>query len=93
MNTSLKRILLATDGSENAALAGRAAADVSGKTGAELHVVHAWQNLRPGSVPPLAWAELSRAHERYKRKERPQSCSRQRRSGYENPEEPWPEPT
>jgi len=68
MNTSLKRILLATDGSENAALAGRAAADVSGKTGAELHVVHAWQNLRPGSVPPLAWAELSRAHERYKRK-------------------------
>lgn len=68
MNTSLKRILLATDGSKEAALAGRAAADVSGKTGAELHVVHAWQNLRPGSVPPLAWAELSRAHERYKRK-------------------------
>jgi nucleotide-binding universal stress UspA family protein len=34
------RILLATDGSEDAALAARVVADLSSKTGAELHVVH-----------------------------------------------------
>src|SRR5918995_91914 len=38
-----KKILLATDGSEDARLAARAAANLSEKTGAELHVVHAWQ--------------------------------------------------
>ncbi len=37
------RILLASDGSEDAAIAVRAAVDISGKTGSELHVVHAWQ--------------------------------------------------
>src|SRR3712207_3700064 len=41
------RILAATDGSEDAALALRAAADLSSRTGSELHVVHVW----PG--PPL----------------------------------------
>jgi nucleotide-binding universal stress UspA family protein len=41
------RILAATDGSEDAALALRAAADLSSRTGSELHVVHIW----PG--PPL----------------------------------------
>ena len=35
------RILLATDGSEEAALAARIAADLAQKTGSELHVVHA----------------------------------------------------
>lgn len=38
-----EKILLATDGSEDAKLAARAAADLSDKTGAELHVIHAWQ--------------------------------------------------
>jgi nucleotide-binding universal stress UspA family protein len=37
------KILLATDGSSDAALAARAAADLSKATGAELHLVHAWQ--------------------------------------------------
>ncbi len=37
------KILLATDGSEDAVLAARAAADLSRETGSELHVVHAWQ--------------------------------------------------
>lgn len=37
------RILLATDGSEEATLAARVAADLSKATGAELHLVHAWQ--------------------------------------------------
>jgi nucleotide-binding universal stress UspA family protein len=39
------KILLATDGSEDSRLAARAAADLSDKAGAELHVVHAWQSV------------------------------------------------
>ena len=38
-----KRILLATDGSEDAALAARAAVDLAIGADAELHVAHAWQ--------------------------------------------------
>ena len=40
-----QRVLLATDGSEDAALAARAAADICRSTGARLHVAHAWQTL------------------------------------------------
>lgn len=36
-------ILVATDGSEDAALAVRAAADLSNRVGSELHVVHVWR--------------------------------------------------
>jgi nucleotide-binding universal stress UspA family protein len=43
------RILVGTDGSEEAALALRAAADICEKTGAELHVVHAWRAPGPAS--------------------------------------------
>ena len=46
----LIRILLAADGSEDATLASKAAADLSAKTGAELHVVHAWH--LPAMVEP-----------------------------------------
>ena len=42
-----KKMLLATDGSEDAALAARIAADLAQKTGSELHTVH----VRPGIVP------------------------------------------
>lgn len=42
-----KNILLATDGSEDAALAARAAVDLSKRAGAALHVVHAWQPAMP----------------------------------------------
>jgi nucleotide-binding universal stress UspA family protein len=45
MSHPLRRILLATDGSEDARLAARAAASLSGKAGAELHVVHVWQSV------------------------------------------------
>jgi nucleotide-binding universal stress UspA family protein len=49
-----RKILLATDGSEDAELAGLAAASLSVGSGAELHIVHAWQ-----SVPhPLVDADL-----------------------------------
>lgn len=43
MSTFPSKILLATDGSPDAALAARAAADLSKVTGAELHLVHAWR--------------------------------------------------
>ena len=46
------KILLATDGSEDAALATRAAADLSSRTGCELYVVHAWQFVAPYSAYP-----------------------------------------
>lgn len=36
------KVLLATDGSEEADLALRAAVELVGKTGSELHLVHAW---------------------------------------------------
>jgi nucleotide-binding universal stress UspA family protein len=39
-----EKVLLATDGSKDAALAARAAVDVCEGTGAELHVVHAWHS-------------------------------------------------
>jgi nucleotide-binding universal stress UspA family protein len=48
MNASLTRVLLATDGSREATLAMRAAADISCKTEAELHVVH----VSPDVLPP-----------------------------------------
>src|SRR5215212_8867998 len=47
------RILLATDGSKEAALAARAAVDLADKTGSELHVVH----VAPLVPMPLAYTE------------------------------------
>lgn len=46
------KILLATDGSEDAARATEAAVDLSKRTGAELHVVHAWHDV------PTAYADV-----------------------------------
>jgi nucleotide-binding universal stress UspA family protein len=60
MSTSLTRILLATDGSENAALAGRAAADLSNKTGADLHVVHVWTWVPSPGYPGLSFDDYPR---------------------------------
>ena len=36
------KILTATDASEDVLLATRSAIDLAGRTGAELHLVHAW---------------------------------------------------
>ena len=47
------KILLATDGSEDAELAARAAMDLSKRSGAELHVVHAWRPLPHFAYPSL----------------------------------------
>ena len=52
MNIFPAKLLLATDGSEDAALATRAAADLSSTTGSELYVVHAWQFMAPYSAYP-----------------------------------------
>jgi nucleotide-binding universal stress UspA family protein len=41
-----ERILLPTDGSEDAIRAAEAAADLARKRGAELHVVHVWHDVR-----------------------------------------------
>src|SRR3712207_2426880 len=41
------KILLATDGSEDAARATEAASDLARQTGSELHVVHVWHDV-PG---------------------------------------------
>jgi nucleotide-binding universal stress UspA family protein len=41
-----ERILLATDGSEDAARATEAASDLARRSGAELHVVHVWHDVR-----------------------------------------------
>ena len=48
------KILLATDGSEEAKLAATVAADLSGKTDSELHVVHVFGIAPVGSSYPKA---------------------------------------
>jgi nucleotide-binding universal stress UspA family protein len=46
MSALPERILLATDGSEDAARATEAASDLARKSGADLHVVHVWHDVR-----------------------------------------------
>ena len=60
MTTSVTRILLATDGSEEAALAGRAAADLSNNTAAELHLMHVWTDVLPPAYPSVSLENYSR---------------------------------
>jgi nucleotide-binding universal stress UspA family protein len=56
------KILLATDGSREAELAGRTAADLAQKTDSELHVVHVLASPLathdPSSFEPEVWARL-----------------------------------
>ena len=60
MTRSVKRILLATDDSEGAARACRAAVDISNKTAEELHVVHIWTDVPPPAYPRLPLDDYSR---------------------------------
>lgn len=69
MSGQLHRILLATDGSEDAALARRAAADLARVALADLHVVHAWDLptapvAYPGYVAPPEWPRYYEEHAR-----------------------------
>ncbi|HEU4492663.1 MAG TPA: universal stress protein [Rubrobacteraceae bacterium] len=54
MSALPEKVLLATDGSEDAALAAQAAGGLCAKTGAELHIVHALRlsAARPYPAPP-----------------------------------------
>ena len=53
------KILLATDGSEDARRATEAAVDLAGKSGSELHVVHVWHDV-PGFAHAFVKRELRR---------------------------------
>ena len=55
-----EKVLLATDGSKDAALAARAAVDVCEGTGAELHVVHVWFPVTTARLRPFMRTELKR---------------------------------
>ena len=52
------RILLATDGSQDAALAARAAVDLSSMVGCELHVAHFWQTVPTTRFEAMVRAQL-----------------------------------
>ena len=54
------KMLLATDGSDDAALAARAAVDIARKTGSELHVVHAWHSVPSTRFESYIHAQLKR---------------------------------
>jgi nucleotide-binding universal stress UspA family protein len=54
------RILLATDGSECAALATRAAIDLASRAGSELHVVHVWLDIHTSHFHAYVRRELHR---------------------------------
>ena len=55
-----EKVLLATDGSKDAALAARAAVDVCQGTGAKLHVVHVWHSAPTARLRPFMRAELKK---------------------------------
>jgi nucleotide-binding universal stress UspA family protein len=55
-----EKVLLATDGSKDAALAARAAVDVCEGTGAELHVVHVWHSVPTARLRSFMRAELKK---------------------------------
>src|SRR5918998_275242 len=63
MRTSLRNILLATDDSQNAEVALQAAADISEKSGAALHLVHVWTAAMPQAYPALHFDDYSRVLE------------------------------
>jgi nucleotide-binding universal stress UspA family protein len=54
MNHFPTRILLATDGSEDAAVATRAAMDLAERSGSELHVMHAFEFIPPREYMSVA---------------------------------------
>ena len=59
MSVLPERILLPTDGSEDAIRATEAASDLAKRSGAELHVVHVWHDVR-GFAHDFVKRELKR---------------------------------
>jgi nucleotide-binding universal stress UspA family protein len=62
---ALQTILVATDGSADAALAARIAADIASRSGAALHLVHAWRPVPAGTFPysSISTANVSRLYQ------------------------------
>ena len=60
MNAFPTRILVATDGSEDAYLAVRAAIDLSQKAGSDLHAVHVWHDVPTPHARSFVRAQLRR---------------------------------
>jgi nucleotide-binding universal stress UspA family protein len=58
MNSFPNKILLATDGSEDADLAARAAIELSNRTASELHVVHVWHDVPTAHLHSFVRAQL-----------------------------------
>jgi nucleotide-binding universal stress UspA family protein len=63
MNSFPNKILLATDGSEDADLAARAAIELSNRTASELHVVHVWQDVPTAHFHSFVRAQLEQEAE------------------------------
>ncbi len=69
MNALPTKILLATDGSEDAAFAARVAADLARRTEAKLYVTHAWRPAARGfGYPAVMWTDYSHLYEREARR-------------------------
>ena len=66
MSSFPAKILVATDGSEDAVLAVQAAVDLSNETGAELHVVHVGESL-PTYPPSGFWSSPTPSSEEARR--------------------------
>jgi nucleotide-binding universal stress UspA family protein len=75
------KILLATDGSKDAELAARAAADLTKVTGAELHVSHAWRPLPHYAYPSLVPEEYHPPYEEGAKRLLDEQVERIERSG------------
>ena len=71
MDRTLTKILVATDGSEDAALAVRVAGDLAGRAGAGLEMIHVPQGLplRPGQSHPAHSEQMAREHADQRRRE------------------------
>jgi len=69
MNALPKRIVLATDGSEDATLAARAAVELSNRMSADLYVAHAWRFVPPyADYPRVEWGDYVHLYEREARR-------------------------
>jgi nucleotide-binding universal stress UspA family protein len=69
MNSFPNKILLATDGSEDATFAARAAIELSNRTASELHVVHVWHDVPTPHFHSFVRAQLRQEAEEVLRKQ------------------------
>jgi nucleotide-binding universal stress UspA family protein len=60
MNGFPKKILLATDGSENTAQATKAAVDIARRRGSEIHLIHVWHDVHTPHAHAFVKSELRR---------------------------------